>query len=96
MSFAHLPGVGQSSKNYGKAVSGPRNIFVSIKTCHDGMKRCCVNLRKTKQISTGAQPPSQLLRKKKDGFKEETLTTSNQEFENIPIILERVARPDGT
>ena len=52
MSFAHLPGVGQSSKNYGKAVSGPRNIFVSIKrTCHDGMKRCCVNLE-IKPIST--------------------------------------------
>ena len=33
---------------------------------------------------------------KKTVFKEETLKISNQEFEKVPIIPERVARPDGT
>ena len=61
MSFAHLPGVGQSSINYGN-------------------------------------PPTMIPDRgsKKDGFKEETLIISNQEFEDVPITTERVARPDGT
>ena len=97
-------GSGNLAKIYGKAVWASEYFCIYKKNMSWWHEKMFVTnplgimktLRKQNQFQRVIPTTLPTYLEKKTVFKEETLTTSNQEFENVPIITERVARPDGT